>query len=91
MLQDIKAIYRNPTYQRYALLALVFVISVVQVAAQTATPTTPSITIPTDSMLSYLNTWVAAFAPIILFIGMIPVAIGLLRYIINMFRGAFGG
>lgn len=88
MLQSIKSMYLSRLYQRFAIMALVLVITVLQVAAQTATPT---ITIPTDDMLTYLNTWVSAFAPIILFIGMIPVAIGLLRYIINMFRGAFGG
>lgn len=57
--------------------------------AQTAEP--PVIEIPIDDSISYLNTWIALFAPIMLFIGMIPVALGLLRYITRLFSSAFGG
>ncbi len=64
--------------------------------AQTATPVPPTavppvIDIPTEDMIGNLNTWIAIFAPIMLFIGMIPVALGLLRYITRMFQSAFGG
>lgn len=55
------------------------------------TPEPPEITLPIDSMFSYLSTWIATFAPVILFIGMIPVALALLRYVLSLFQKAFGG
>jgi peptidoglycan biosynthesis protein MviN/MurJ (putative lipid II flippase) len=50
-----------------------------------------NIEIPVEDTITYLNQWVAIFAPIFLFIGMIPVALGLLRYITRLFASAFGG
>jgi peptidoglycan biosynthesis protein MviN/MurJ (putative lipid II flippase) len=50
-----------------------------------------NIEIPVEDTITYLNQWVAIFAPVFLFVGMIPVAFGLLRYITRMFQNAFTG
>jgi hypothetical protein len=83
-------LYRK--YQNYLKLSLALSLVVMANAvamAQTATPT--EITIPTGDMITYLNEWIEIFGPIVLFVGMIPVALGLLRYVTGLFRSAFGG
>lgn len=72
----------------FVLFVLVFAISAVSMA-QTAVPV--DIEIPVNDTIGYLNDWIAIFAPIFLFIGMIPVALGLLRYITKLFASAFSG
>jgi hypothetical protein len=57
--------------------------------AQSATPI-PEIEIPVADSITYLNQWLVVFGPIFLFIGMIPVALGLLRFITRLFASAFG-
>lgn len=49
------------------------------------------IEIPFDNIVTYLNQWLGVFGPIVLLIGMIPVAMALLRYITKLFQSAFGG
>lgn len=74
---------------RYLILLIILAAMTAVCFAQTAVPV--EIEIPVDSTISYLNQWIEIFAPIMLFIGMIPVALGLLRYVTGLFRSAFGG
>lgn len=74
-------------YRHVLLIAAVFLLTSALSLAQTPVP----IVIPVDGMIENLNNWLEVFGPIILFVGMIPVALGLLQYIVRMFRGAFGG
>lgn len=83
---------------RHAMIVAVMLVLTASIAlAQTATPVPPtavppvSIEVPVDGMIENLNHWLSILAPIILFLGMIPVALGLLQYIVRMFRNAFGG
>lgn len=82
--------------QKLLMIALVLTVTAMTFA-QTATPTmaqtaTPvPIEIPTGDMMVHLNTWLGVFAPIVLLFGMIPVALGLLRYITKLFQQAFTG
>lgn len=83
---------------RYAIIVAVMLVLTASVAmAQTNTPVPPTavppsqIEVPVDGMIENLNHWLSILAPIILFLGMIPVALGLLQYIVRMFRNAFGG
>lgn len=71
------------------IVAAMMLMSVPISFAQTAVP--PSIEIPVADSIEYLNQWISIFAPIMLFIGMIPVALGVLRYITRLFGAAFGG
>lgn len=77
-------------------LVMMFVITAT-VSAQTNTPVpptpipTPFVEIPTDDIITHLNTWIGVLAPIILFLGMIPVALALLQYLVGMFQRAFRG
>jgi len=87
MLQSFKAFYARNFNAKYMLMMALFLMSAMSVAAQTPVV----IDIPVDDMITNLNTWIGVFAPILLFVGMIPVALGLLRYIIKLFVGAFGG
>ena len=73
---------------RYLILLVILATMSVVSFAQTAVPV--EIEIPVDSTINYLNQWIEIFAPIMLFIGMIPVALGLLRYVTGLFRSAFG-
>lgn len=74
-------------YRAVLLVAAIFLLTSAVSLAQTPVP----IEIPTGDMIGNLNNWLEIFAPIILFVGMIPVALGLLQYIVRMFRNAFGG
>lgn len=74
-------------YRHVLLIVAVFLLTSALSLAQTPVP----IEIPVDGMIDNLNNWLEVFAPIILFVGMIPVALGLLQYIVRMFRNAFGG
>jgi uncharacterized membrane protein YfhO len=87
MLQSLKSFYVRNLNMRWMLTVGVLMLLTVASAAQTAV----TIDIPVDDMITNLNTWIGVFAPILLFVGMIPVALGLLRYIIKLFVGAFGG
>lgn len=69
----------------------VFVVLLLCAPAFAQTTTAPTITVPTDDMIDYLNQWITVFAPIVLFLGMIPVAMRLLRYLTELFASAFGG
>lgn len=69
------------------LLALAVMLASVSFAQEDPAPT---LTLPVDDMFNYLQTWITTFGPILLFIGMIPVALGLLRYVVRMFQSAFG-
>jgi hypothetical protein len=71
------------------LFVLVMVVANAVAFGQTDTPV--EIQIPTDDMMTHLNTWISTFAPIVLLFGMIPVALGLLRYITKLFQQAFSG
>jgi len=77
---------RNNKY--IVVMMLVFALTAVSFA-QTPSPVT--IDIPVDDTISYLNQWLGVFGPIFLFIGMIPVAIALLRYVTSLFKSAFTG
>lgn len=77
--------------RRYRFAMVMGAMLLLTVAAQAQTNTAiPTIGIPTGDMISGLNGWLAVFGPIVIFIGMIPVALALLRYVVNMLRSAFG-
>ncbi len=84
-------LYCGDFWRKHRQLLIVGVILLLAVAVSLAQTEVPEIEIPTDDMISNLNTWIAIFAPIMLFIGMIPVALGLLKYITRLFQSAFGG
>jgi hypothetical protein len=69
------------------LLMLMTVVSAITFAQEEAV----QIELPVEDMLTYLNQWIGVFGPIFLFIGMIPVALGLLRYVLKLFASAFSG
>lgn len=71
-------------------VGILLMLTAVSFAQTPEPPTVPDVQIPVEDSISYLNTWIAIFAPIFLFIGMIPVALGLLRYITRLFTQAFG-
>ena len=50
-----------------------------------------AIELPIDEMFGYLGTWITTFGPIVLFLGMIPVALALLNYVVGIIRKAFSG
>ena len=75
--------------KHYIVMMLVFALTAVSFAQATAVPVT--IDIPVDDTITYLNQWLGVFGPIFLFIGMIPVAIALLRYVTGLFKSAFSG
>lgn len=72
------------------LILLVLVVALSAVAFAQEDPAV-TIDIPVEDTISYLNQWLVVFGPIFLFIGMIPVAIALLRYVTSLFKSAFGG
>lgn len=86
-------------HRTWLMVAAVLLLTSALSLAQTNTPVPPTavptaiseINIPTGDMIGSLNNWLEIFAPVILFLGMIPVALGLLQYIVRMFRQAFGG
>lgn len=74
---------------RIALMGMAVLLFNQAVAAQTAVPV--QIEVPVSDMMSYLNQWIGILAPVVLFLGMIPVAMGLLRYLTKLFQSAFQG
>jgi hypothetical protein len=86
-MQRISLFLRNNRW--VVVLSLAMLMSAVSFAQET--PVTPSIDLPLDDIFTYLNQWLVVFAPIVLFVGMIPVAMSLLRYITNLLKSAFGG
>lgn len=88
MLRKMGGVYHRRKRAIVLMLVLVMLFAMTAVSqAQTPVP----IEIPTDDMITNLNTWIGVLAPIILFIGMIPVALGLLQYLVAMFQRAFRG
>lgn len=85
MSRIVSLVRNNRLFVVFALLMVTAAVSF----AQTAEP--PEITLPIDDMFSYLSSWITVFGPVILFIGMIPVALALLRYVLGLFQKAFGG
>jgi peptidoglycan biosynthesis protein MviN/MurJ (putative lipid II flippase) len=80
------------TFHRVLIVIGILMLLIAPTFAQTPEPPiVPDVEIPVEDSIGYLNTWIAIFAPIFLFIGMIPVALGLLRYITRLFTQAFGG
>lgn len=82
-------------YRKHKLTVQLMVFALLLTVASAAFAQTPvppvDIEIPTNDMMTHLNTWIQTFAPIVLLFGMIPVALGLLRYITKLFQQAFSG
>lgn len=77
---------------RWLILSILLVtLSAATFAQEVTAEPVPGIDIPVTEMFSYLGTWITTFAPVVLFLGMIPVALALLRYVLAMFQKAFGG
>jgi hypothetical protein len=74
---------------RLQLALVVLMLTLPSLVAQAQTEV-PEITIDTSGMITNLNTWLGIFGPIMFFIGMIPVALGLLRYLLGIFKSSFG-
>lgn len=74
------------------MVVLAMLLTMASVAfAQTDPPEPVAIELPIDEMFGYLGTWITTFGPIVLFLGMIPVALALLNYVVGIIRKAFSG
>lgn len=73
------------------MVVLAMLLTMASVAFAQGDPEPVTIDLPIDEMFGYLGTWITTFGPIILFLGMIPVALALLQYVVGIIRKAFSG
>jgi hypothetical protein len=79
---------RRSTIITMVVLAMLLTMASVAFAQETEPV---AIELPIDEMFGYLGTWITTFGPIVLFLGMIPVALALLNYVVGIIRKAFSG
>jgi peptidoglycan biosynthesis protein MviN/MurJ (putative lipid II flippase) len=91
MLHSVKTYYANFYRRNYRAAIVVMMLFVLAIASSAQTAIPVDIDVPVEDMISYLNQWIGVLAPIVLFLGMIPVAMGLLRYLTKLFQSAFSG